>query len=200
MRYGLQITTQPATEPVTTASLQAHLRLDTEADDILLTTYAVAAREMVEAYLGRALVQTTFLMTVAPSSSPNRRNSTRFLDVVELRRSPLVSINTVTHCDANGLQTVLPAGAYLLEPNFDPARIRLDYASGLVPTTAAFDCLQIAFTAGYGADATLIPATIINAIMITAMFLSERRGDDGGELPKAAEWLLNPHRVMYFGG
>jgi hypothetical protein len=45
-----------------------------------------------------------------------------------------------------------------------------------------------------------VPAPIVNAILLTAAALYEHRGDDDGDLPRAAEALLTPYRLVTFGG
>jgi hypothetical protein len=62
--------------------------------------------------------------------------------------------------------------------------------------------IQIGFTSGYGTDATLIPSSIINAILITALSLYEHRGDSGerSALHPMSQALLDPYRVAFFGG
>jgi hypothetical protein len=53
--------------------------------------------------------------------------------------------------------------------------------------------------AGYGA-ADDVPATVIQAIMITTAFLYEHRGDSAAVMPDAATWLLDRQRLQFLGG
>src|ERR1043166_2474175 len=52
---SLQLTAPPAIEPVTLDEAKAHLKLDTDADDDLVTRLISAARARAEWHLGRAL-------------------------------------------------------------------------------------------------------------------------------------------------
>lgn len=197
------VVTPPATEPVSLAQLKSHLRVDHDSDDALIVIYGQTARMAAERYMNRALIETGFLATWQPQSNRpywGRIGMWHWRKPLELPRSPLMSIDTVTIHDVEGNATTVPPAAYLLEGATDPARLKLDYTTGLIDPVAALLDIQIGYTAGYGSTAAPVPVTIINAILITTAFLYEHRGDGDAELPKAAEWLLDMDRVMYFGG
>ena len=82
-----------------------------------------------------------------------------------------------------------------------PARLAIGadtpLSGGALVRNTALENVQITFVAGYGAVATAVPQPIIHAILLTTGFLYEHRGDSDGELPKAAEWLLDPYRMMF---
>ena len=42
-----------------------------------------------------------------------------------------------------------------------------------------------------------MPQPILDAIKLLTGFLYENRGDVPAEMPKAAEWLLDPYRLMF---
>jgi uncharacterized phiE125 gp8 family phage protein len=75
----------------------------------------------------------------------------------------------------------------------DNPTLALDAVGPSTPT------VQVQMIAGYGPDATTVPPTIIQAIMMTAAFLYEHRGDAGGELPQAVQWLLDRDRLYFLG-
>jgi hypothetical protein len=90
---------------------------------------------------------------------------------------------------------------YIADLALEPGRIRPDWdhvIANLGTVSWPIQHQQIVFTAGY-ANPAAIPQPIITSIMITAMWLYERRGDEVGERPEAAEWLLKDYRIQFFG-
>jgi hypothetical protein len=90
---------------------------------------------------------------------------------------------------------------YIADLALEPGRIRPDWdhvIANLGTVSWPIQHQQIAFTAGY-ANPAAIPQPIIQSIMITTMWLYERRGDEVGERPEAAEWLLKDYRLQFFG-
>lgn len=190
----LSVTVPPTEEPVDLPTLKAHLRLDSDVTDALLTIYATTARSMVEQYLGRALVTQTMCWTVQ-EIDPRRTEALLWMPTtIDLPRAPVQSVTSVTTRDASGADTVLDPANYTLDSLITPARVRV--VLGSVPDQIQH--ASVVFVAGYGA-ATAVPLQIKLAIMLTTAFLYENRGDVGAEIPKAAEWLCDPLRIHSFG-
>ena len=213
MRTTLQATTPPVGEPVTVAQVKQHCRIDSSADDDLLAGYLTAARVMAEGYLSRALLTQTLLWTMRPSSML-RSEQSRLLGPLELPRAPVQSIASVTTLDEWGnITTVLAAPlpvtpsamilGYVADLALEPATLLIGRETVLNGGSPLRDTrlqhLQVSMVAGYGA-ATDVPATIIQAIMMTTAFLYEHRGDAGGTMPEAAQWLLDRDRLQFLGG
>jgi uncharacterized phiE125 gp8 family phage protein len=96
---------------------------------------------------------------------------------------------------------------FLADLSLSPAKFRPDWIGAIAQlqtVTPPVQHQQIAFVAGYGADGTFstgqpIPLPIINAILLTAAALYERRGDEAdAEMPKLAQWLLDRYRIQFF--
>ncbi len=203
MNTGLRVVTPPCDDLVPMERLRRHMRVDFDEDDDLIKGYGQAACLAAERYTNRAFLQTGYLYTVQPNvrseHHSHQRGPFRWRHPIELPRSRLISIDSVIIHDIAGNVALLPQAAYVLEGQTDPARLRLDYHSGLINPVAPLLDIQIAFTAGYGTSREAVPTTIIHAILLTASFLYENRGDAaGGEPPKAAQWLLDLDRVNYF--
>ncbi len=211
METTLAVTAPPLVEPASLDLVRRHCRIDFLDDDDLLAGYLTAARMWAESYLGRCLITQTLRWTLsdradhgawpgipsalwyAPAALglPNR-----LLRPLELPRAPVQAVASVTLRDIDGNDTVVDAGSWSADLTLDPARLRLlpGFAGGAVRHT------QVAFTAGYGDTADAVPKPIQQAVLLLTAFLYEHRGDSGGEMPKAAEWLLAPFRVAFFGG
>ena len=101
---------------------------------------------------------------------------------------------------ANGQGSIFHADLTL-----SPAQFRPDWIHAIAQlqtVTPPVQHQQIVFVAGYGTDGTVtgpIPQPIINAILLTAAALYERRGDEAdAEMPRAAQWLLDRYRIQFF--
>ncbi len=211
MLTSLQIVAGPALEPVSVELARRHCRIDQTDDDVLLAGYVRSARTMAELYLSRALITQTLLWTASPrSGTPHWLHHLR--GTLELPRAPVQSLASVTVLDERGNSTVIaPASlpialgtellGYIADLAQTPARLRIGggtlLSGGLALRSTAIESLQVQFVAGYGAAPASVPQPIIDAILLTAGFLYEHRGDAGGDLPQAATWLLDPYRLQF---
>lgn len=210
MISALQVVTPPAVEPVTVDFARRHMRIDNDGDDDLLGFYLASARASAETYLARALITQTLRWTIA-EASPNGGWPLASLPVtllvfpqwvtpgmlgrgaLNLPRLPAQSIVSATLADQAGNDTSLDPSA--LTANLGTGQLRLAGVSGLAPGGS----LAIEYVAGYGDAPADVPVPIVNAILLAATALYEHRGDDDGEMPKAAEALLTPYRLVTFG-
>lgn len=211
MKSTVQIVTPPTVEPVGLDVLRLHCRIDQFGDDPLLVSYLRTARMKAETYLGRALITQTLLWTVTPED-PLRPWWHFVRGAFEFPRSPVQSISSVTILDDRGNLTTIPPAVLPVVPPAQLIGYRSDIAHSpgrllIGPDTVLVDGrtvratpvenLQIEYVAGYGPDGTSVPEPIIEAILLTATMLYENRGDVPFEIPRAAEWLLDPYRMMF---
>jgi len=213
VRTTLTVTEEPTGEPVSIEQVKRHCRIDSNADDELLTGYLTAARVMAEGYLSRALLTQTLLWTMRPSSELPR-DRLRLRGTLELPRAPVQSILSVTTLDEWGnATTISPASlpvtppavilGYVADLTLEPATLFIGPETVLSGGFAAYRTkrqhLQVSMVAGYGA-ADDVPSTVIQAIMMTTAFLYEHRGDSAAAMPDAATWLLDRQRLQFLGG
>ena len=96
---SLQLNTPPAAEPVSLAEAKTWLRVDTDADDVLIGALVSAARARAEWHTGRAFVTQAW---------------TLWLDAmplcVEIPLPPLQAVASLTQYDRDGNAAVLEAG------------------------------------------------------------------------------------------
>ncbi|GAB4518728.1 MAG: hypothetical protein Tsb0010_03010 [Parvularculaceae bacterium] len=176
----------PAAEPVSLADAKAFLRIDAPDEDALIADFIRAARRVVEARTGRALITQTL-----------RLKLDAFPDACELslRRSPVQSVISVTTFDQNGAAMVFDAANYALDGDSHPARILRKPAIPWPIPSAAGGGIVIDFIAGYGPSGSDVPEPLRQAIRILTAHFHEQReavGEGGGAIPFRVEALLAP--------
>lgn len=203
--YGLTVKTAPGTEPVTTAEAKDHARVDTADEDTLIDTLVTAARMRVEEYLQRALIDTTFTMTL-DDFGPNVAWWPRSFLAADIRlpRNPVSSVDEIRYIDDSGTQQTLAASEYRVDTSSLVARLTPAYAETWPTTRPVTNAVEIDFTAGYGASATDVPAPIRQAIkiIVSTQFDYRQALSDVtvSEVPMQVEYLLGPYRVATHTG
>lgn len=126
-----------AAEPLTLAEAKAHLRLDGDDEDALLTSLIRTAREHLERMSGLALV-----------SQGWRLYLDRWPDgPIHIGRGPVQAVESVTIYDEAGAPLSVPLDGHVLDGEAMPARLMLAQS----PATArAMNGIEIDFTAGFG--------------------------------------------------
>ncbi len=181
-------TVGPQAEPVSLAEARAHLRLDHESEDALVTSLIRAAREEVEAACGLALIAQDWRLTLdrLPGSK-----------LVTLRRHPVVEILSVTVYGAEGEASLVAGDRYTLDRHSRPAR--LHFAEAPQPRVA-MNGIEIDFRAGFGEAGTDVPDLLKRAILTLVAHWFEFRAAFGADsqpvsFPIGYERLIAPFRA-----
>lgn len=179
----------PAAEPVSLAEAKAHLRLDGEEEDPLITTLIAAARIHVEAVTGRVLIAQSWRLVL--DCWPTTR-------VVTLPVGPLIEITAITAYDADGEGHMIPLAGILPESGAGPARLFLprDLAT---PMLRERQGLEVDFTAGYGETGDDVPEGLRLAVLRLVAHWFENRdavilAGSGSIVPAGLDALLAPWR------
>lgn len=180
---SLQLLTPPASEPVSLSDAKAHLKIDGTDEDALLTTLITAARARTEWHTGRALVTQSWCL---------RLDAWPADDVVEIPLPPLQSVSSIAAITADGIRGVLDPGLYRIDTASEPARVIF---ATRPPHLRRHDCLEIAFSAGYG-DAASVPSAIRQAILEIIAALYVYRGDEAVPIGRSGQVLLAPYRMF----
>lgn len=207
---GLSLKTAPATEPITLAQAKLYLRVDDTADNDLITALITAARERAEEYTKRAFITQTW--TYRLDRFPKGQAEQWWEGVVQahsnilnggkrdimIPRPPLASITHLKTYDDANTATTYSADNYIVDTNSKPGRLVLENAQTWPTDLRRANAIEIEFIAGYGANATDVPAAIRTAIYIILAKLYECRGSDDG-MPESAKMMLQPYKVMHVG-
>lgn len=194
MQYrSLTRTTPPAVEPVTLTEAKAHLRVDTSDDDAYIGTLITAARQWVEEYLDRTLVNTQWTMRLDA-----------FPFEIELPRPPIsaAGITTavaVTYTLGDDSTTTLSTSSYRVDRMSTPGVVR-QLRNGTWPANLDdYNAVSVTWWAGYGASGASVPAAIRHAILMLCSHWYENRntvlvGSISKSLEFAVESLLSSHK------
>ncbi|HXE00853.1 MAG TPA: head-tail connector protein [Hyphomicrobium sp.] len=188
---SLVMTTPPALEPVTVAEAKAHLRVDGDAEDILIGSLVLTSRLHIEAALGLALITQSW--TLALDRWPRGNH-------IDLPMTPLQSVDDVRVVNGAGIVMIIPAESYLVDLASRPGRLVWNNTIPPIPGLPA-NGIEIDFTAGFGATADSVPAPLKHAIlMLTAHWYEHRDPDDIGtsaaQVPAAVSDLIQPFRTI----
>jgi uncharacterized phiE125 gp8 family phage protein len=185
---ALILTAGPTAEPISIAEAKAHLRIDTNAEDILIGSLILTSRLHIEAALGLALITQSWQL-ILDSFPPG--------NTLPLPLHPVSAVTKITITAADATITTLPPSATLFDVG-PPARIvRTGPSWPLV--TAAANAIAINVTAGFGPTVADVPAPIRQAMLLLVAHWYEHRdpieiGQPDTAIPKAVSDLLTPYR------
>ena len=216
----------PTDEPVSLVEAKLHLRVETSDEDLLIGVLIAAARIAAENECRRSFVtqQWTLYLDAFPRQNfygvlPGYAPMDQFIPSVmqaqrgyairfrggkiELPFPRLASVESIKYLDATGiLQTLAPA-LYTVDNASEPGILTPAPDQYWPDTQNIMNAVQIAFTAGYGAAAS-VPAGIkawmlmrIGALYANREEVSAEQRVTVQELP-FVERLLDPYRVASF--
>ena len=187
---SLVMTSGPALEPISLAEAKAHLRIDGTAEDALIQSLVVTSRLHIEAALGLALITQSWSYFLDRWPKAGR---------FQLPLRPVVAIAHVRVWSDEGISESLDPASFLLDGHGMPPRlVALSGTAEIAPMRAA-NGIEIGFTAGFGAAADDVPATIRHALLLLVAHWYENRepvqiGVGVNAVPAMVSELLAPYR------
>lgn len=187
-RRAWRTTTPPANEPLTVSEVKAALGIPTgdTSRDAELTALIVATRQLVEAFTNRALITQTItlqldafpgILEAAPWWDGVREGSINHLAVrrntpMLIPRPPLQSVTSITWYDQQDAPAVLSSSEYLVDFMTEPGRVipKASWPAGARNRLAAL----VVYVAGYGSNASDVPAAIKEAMMAHIRDVNDR--------------------------
>jgi len=186
---ALVLTAAPAAEPISLAEVKAHLRIDANDEDALLTALIAAARMFVERTFGIALITQgwSYFFDFWPQAG-----------CITLPIRPVRAVAAVKVHDSAGGSVALDTASYAVDVLSEPARLVLKGALPPAPSRE-LNAFEVAFTGGYGDEADDVPAPIRHALKLLVAHWFERRDpvvlESGAqEVPTMVAALLSPYR------
>ncbi|QRM54752.1 head-tail connector protein [Sinorhizobium sp. BG8] len=180
--------TPPAAEPITLAEAKAHLRLDEDDEDTLITSLIAAARLHLEGQTGLALMVRSFRLYLDRWPSAG---------VIQIARGPVQTIETVTVYDDAGAPLEVDPSGFVLDGAARPSRLFLPRRP---PTGRAVNGIEIDFTAGFGETGAEVPDVLKRALLLHVAAMFELRGVldaamQPGTIPPGYDRLVAPYRI-----
>jgi uncharacterized phiE125 gp8 family phage protein len=191
---AVRVITPPATLPLTLAEAKAHLRVDHDDEDALISTYLAAATKHAEEFTGRAFITQTLELVLD-----------EFKPQIFIPRPPLQYVMSVLYADEpSGAEQLLTENTdYVVDTANEPGWV-VAVGGEWPPTRDVVNAVRIRYVAGYisgdSPPVASVPEDIKAAILLmTGSLYSHREsvvvGTIAGQLPWNAEQLLRPKRV-----
>lgn len=192
--------TDATVEPLTTAEAKTHLRetLVDAANDAYIALLVKVCRTAAEDASQRTLITTTWLLTLdAFPCGVARYGQVTDPAAIQLAKPPVIAVTWVKYRDVNGVLQTLASSAYQL----DVATGQVTPATGTSwPSTwSQPGGVQVQYTAGYGADASFVPAPIVHWIKLalTDLYENRSRSAERPAVPQDfADGLIDSYRVV----
>lgn len=189
-----KVSTPPATEPITLTDVKNNLKVDTTDDDTLIELLIKAAREYVEIYTGRALLEQTIQERL--DCFPIQTDS-NLVGSIELRFAPLKTFTHLKYINSDGVETTLVENTdYKIDTFSEPPRIYPEYNKTWPTIRDEPLAVIIEYVAGYS-TASDVPAPIRKAMLLIVAKMYEQREDSVKNLPTMSRWLLNTQKIQH---
>lgn len=192
----------PSSEPLLLADVKNYLRVPSSvtADDDFIEGLITEAREYVERFTGRALINravTEYFDFFPKAGDSNPR-------VLSLYRGPVSAVTSVSYVPDGGTPD-----SYTTWDNTSNSKYFVDFASGANfpgacrinlrdgvdwPTIEPYvNAVKVVYTAGYGADGSTVPGPLKRAMyrLIGRWYYSPEETDDNSLVSE----LLNPYKL-----
>jgi uncharacterized phiE125 gp8 family phage protein len=189
--------TSPAVEPITLAEAKAHLRVTHSAEDALITSLIVAARNYVEGLTNRPLIQRNYLLKLD-------RFPAGYEIVLPAGKASAVSV--IRYTDVGGTNITYASTNYALDGARLPGSVVMQPSAGSWPTTRyqpGLASVEVTYTAGYGAAAANVPQALRQAILMALAYwydVARETASDVAlsEVPHGVEALCRLYQVPRF--
>jgi len=176
---------------VSLADAKLHLRIDSTAEDDLISNLISTARAWAEDYTDRTFVQTQWTMRM--DALPWE---------IELPRPPVAQSGTttatvVTYTLETQATATLDASTYRVDRTATPGVIRTVYGGTWPGHLSDQNSVSVTWWGGYGADGTSVPAAIRSAVLMLCSHLYEHRtavAPGMSEVPFSVKALLDTQR------
>lgn len=196
--YTYKVTVAPVGLPVDLAALKFFLKITGTVDDALLNTFIKAAT-----IYGEQLTNRWFITRTAETfrdffpNAGQREGYYANLSSIEIRRSPLQSIESITHLVSGSPVTVPTADYYnTLEHDYSEILNTEDGDGWPGDTDSRLQSVTITFTAGLGDTDADMPAWVTESIYAHVAAMYENRGDCAGCGDTTGQYLPSHARAM----
>jgi uncharacterized phiE125 gp8 family phage protein len=183
-----KVTTAPVIEPWTLSEVKNYLKVDTSADDTMITTLITGARHVAESYLNMALITQTITEKLDKLSNPT----------IYLSLSPVIAVSSFQYADGQNTTQTFAATEYVVDNFSKPSRLSLAYGKTWPTLYGNINDVTITYTAGFSSEPSGVPMQIRQAMLMMIADTYDNREDYVRKMPTASQYLLDQYRVQYF--
>ncbi|MEL6373424.1 MAG: head-tail connector protein [Pseudomonadota bacterium] len=180
----------PALEPLDLARVKAHLRVDSNDEDALISSLIITSRLHIEAALGLAMLTQRWAHV---------RDCWPKDNAMTLPLRPLQRVDEVVVFDGDDQPTTIDPAHYVVDTVGQPPRLMLRRGGAAPEPGRVLNGIEVRFTAGYGDDAEAVPLPVRQALMLLVAHWYENRepveiGTSSVSIPRMVNELLLPYR------
>lgn len=208
---GLTLQTEASKQALDVRDVKNYLKLDDNADEVLVRTLITTASDWVENHIARSLINRTYKLSIDSINEfdfplwegfrdgPDMVYQKRY---IPLPRGPIQSVSSVVTYDDADTATTMNTSDYYVDSVSQPPRVMLRNNAVWPTALRVANAIEITYVAGYGASPLQIPEPIRLAMYQFIAFQYEHRGDferfPPPNMPDSIEGLLRPYRTMSF--
>lgn len=188
--------TPPVSEPLTLLETKAWLKVDHNAEDVLIQLLITAARERCEAMTGLSLMVQQWVAYLPHWPIKQEvawwdgvREGALLQEALQelpLLHGPVRQIDAFTLFDIDGNASIYPASSYLLDKARD--RVVLKTGAPIPRGERVINPIEITYTSGY----ENVPGAIKTGLLKLIAHHYEHRGDEGNRIPGDVLSLWQP--------
>ena len=182
-----KVITPPEVEVVSTDDMKNYLKLDgISADDSLIATLLIAARQRCEEYCNIKFIDTAIQQVYDKFPSGTK-------DALNFSIGNVARVASLKYIDSDGAEQTWDSSNYIVDTYKKAGRVCL--ASNVSFPSIDSDrinSVSIRYTSGFGVLASDVPDAIKHAIMLQTAYMYNNREDKAKTLATLSEYLLNP--------
>ncbi len=184
------LTIPPVVEPLSLAEVKDHLKVETIADDALITRLITTARQQVEKQINKVLINQSWAIYL---------DNWLAYGEVELPVSPVNQINNLRTFSIDDIASIVDPSHYYADLVSDPQRLILRGSRIWQKPGRPANGIEIDVTAGFGTEGDSVPGPLRQAMFLLITHWYENRQPDCSGAPivsvtSALQALLAPYK------
>lgn len=187
MWHGVSVLTRPTADMVSLDALKRWLTVEHDEDDDLLSRMLRGAIARIDGPqgIGVAMMRQTW-----------RKSLDGFAYCILLPGAPVKGIDKITYLDPAGVEKTLPAEAYRLDVDSEPARLTCATGKSWPATASVTGAVKVDYILGAD-EPDDVPGDLIDAVSLIVAHRYQHReavSDQRHEtLPLGVDWILSEH-------